>query len=65
MGISVYITSFNKSEYIAQAIESVLNQTLKPLEIIIVDDKSTDDSKAIIQSYRTKYPNIIAQKINV
>ncbi len=46
--VSVVITCYNYSEYVIEALESVLCQTLKDFECIIVDDGSTDDSKAII-----------------
>ena len=59
MNISVYITSYNKSKYLTKAIESVLNQSYKPFEIIIVDDYSTDKSREIISSFYKRYPNII------
>ena len=59
MNISVYITSYNKSKYLHKAIESVLNQSYKPLEIIIVDDHSEDKSRDIIHSFYNRYPNII------
>jgi len=57
--ISVYITSYNQKEYLVEAIESVLCQTLKPFEIIIVDDCSTDGSQDIIEKYASKYPDLI------
>ncbi len=57
--ISVYITSFNKSFFLSEAIESVLSQTLKPHELIIIDDASTDNSREIIESYKNRYPDII------
>ena len=50
--ITVYITNYNYQDYIEQAIESVLNQTLKNFELFIIDDGSTDNSKDIIESYR-------------
>ena len=59
MKISVYITSYNKIQYIEQSIKSVLSQTLKPFEIIIIDDASQDGSRGIIQSYASQYPNLI------
>ena len=49
--ISVFITSFNQKEYIIEAIESVLTQTLTPFEIIIVDDCSSDGSQNVIRKY--------------
>lgn len=57
--ISVYITSYNKGAYLPEAITSVLEQSLSPIEIIIIDDCSSDDSREIIQGFETRYPNII------
>ena len=59
MRISVYITSYNKIQYIEQSIKSVLSQTLKPYEIIIIDDASQDGSQELINSYASKYANLI------
>lgn len=47
--ISVVITIFNKEEYLVKAIESIQNQTLKDIEIICVNDGSTDSSGVIIE----------------
>ncbi len=52
MKITVYITNYNYGRFIEQAIDSVLNQTEKDFEIIIIDDGSIDNSRAIIDSYR-------------
>jgi glycosyltransferase involved in cell wall biosynthesis len=49
--VSVLMSSYNHEKYVAQAIESVLNQTLRDLELIIVDDGSTDKSRQIIEQY--------------
>ena len=59
MKISVYITSYNKIQYIEQSIKSVLSQTLKPFEIVIIDDASQDGSQEVIKSYASKYSNLI------
>ena len=64
MKISVYITSYNKIQYIEQAIKSVLSQTLKPFEIVIIDDASQDGSRGIIQSYASQYPDLIFPVFN-
>lgn len=49
--LSVVIPCYNSETYIGQAIESVLNQNHVPIELIVVDDGSTDNSKSIISSY--------------
>ena len=49
--ITVYITNYNYSKYIRQAIESVLNQTCQDFELFIIDDGSTDNSREIIEQY--------------
>ncbi len=52
--ISIIITVYNKSKYIAKAIESAINQTYNDKEIIVVDDGSTDNSVEIIKKYNNK-----------
>jgi glycosyltransferase involved in cell wall biosynthesis len=49
--VSVIIPVYNCERYVEEAICSVLNQTYKPLELILVDDGSTDDSAKIIKKY--------------
>lgn len=49
--VSVVVPAFNASQYLGQAIESMLNQTLQNIEIIVVDDGSTDATSAVAQSY--------------
>lgn len=55
--VTVYITNYNYARFLKQSIESVLNQTFKQYEILIIDDGSTDNSRDIIESYRG-YSNI-------
>ena len=64
MKISVYITSYNKIQYIEQSIKSVLSQTLKPFEIVIIDDASQDGSQEVIKSYASQYPDLIFPVFN-
>ncbi len=57
--VSVVITSYNQKDYLIEAIESVINQTVRPHEIIVADDCSPDDSVALIHDYSKKYPGWI------
>lgn len=52
--VSVIIPVYNVEQYLRQCLESVVNQTLKDIEIICVDDCSTDNSKNIIAEYCLK-----------
>ena len=56
MKISVYITSYNQRDFLREAIDSVLAQTLPAHEIIIVDDASSDASPALIRGYAARHP---------
>jgi teichuronic acid biosynthesis glycosyltransferase TuaG len=49
--ISVIIPNYNRSDLLKLAIESALNQTFAPLEILVCDDGSTDDSKDIVSTF--------------
>jgi alpha-1,3-rhamnosyltransferase len=55
--ISVQVSSYNHSRYIEDCINSIANQTYKNIELIIVDDFSSDDSDAVIKSLKIKYKN--------
>jgi glycosyltransferase involved in cell wall biosynthesis len=57
MNISVVIPVYNQAEYLPDAIESVLAQTVKPKEIIVVNDGSTDDSLQVAKKYPVKVIN--------
>lgn len=50
--ITVIIPNYNHAPYLKERIESILNQTCQDIEIIILDDASTDNSKTIIEQYR-------------
>lgn len=49
--ISVIIPAFNRAHTLPRALDSLLAQTLKPKEIIVIDDGSTDDTKAVLADY--------------
>ena len=56
--VSIVIPVHNADQYLRQCMESVVNQTLKEIEIICVDDGSRDMSLEILESYQTKDPRI-------
>lgn len=54
ISFSAIILSYNQAAFLKERIDSVVNQSYPYLEIIIIDDKSSDDSKLIIENYRTE-----------
>ena len=69
MKISIVMATYNGYKYLSKQLDSILNQTLPPDEIVIVDDCSTDDYKtlALLDKYEQKYKSIklIKNKINL
>lgn len=49
--ISIIMPTYNREKYIAQALRSLLEQDYRPLEIIVVDDGSTDATRQIVESF--------------
>ena len=56
--VSVCIPTYNYAAFLPEAIESVLGQRFADFELIIIDDNSTDDTRAVVQSYAEKDPRI-------
>jgi glycosyltransferase involved in cell wall biosynthesis len=56
--VSVAMPVYNAGRYLAQAVESILSQTLADFEFIIIDDGSTDDSRALLERYAAADPRI-------
>ena len=56
--VSVIVPVYNVERYIRKCLESLVNQTLYDMEIIIVNDGSTDLSKNIIEEYTNQYSNV-------
>lgn len=61
--LSVIVPCYNGEKFIGRCLESLVNQTLQDIEIIVINDGSTDNSQDIIDSYANKYHNIQAYKI--
>lgn len=63
--ISVIIPVYNLENYIEKTLKSVINQTYKDIEVIAVDDGSTDASAEILDKFEEQYPNLrIIHKLN-
>ena len=57
--VSVVIPCYNAQQWVSEAIESCLNQTYSALEIIVVDDGSTDNSLEVLREFQARYPQRI------
>lgn len=62
--VSIIIPTYNREEFIADAIQSVINQTYKNFEILVIDDGSKDNTKNIIQSMKDSRLFYFLQKHN-
>lgn len=58
MTLSVVMPNFNHSKYLRSRLDEFLSQSFQPLEILIIDDASTDDSVKIIEEYQKRFPII-------
>ena len=59
MKVSVIVPNYNHSKYLRQRIDSILNQTCRDFELLILDDFSNDDSRSIIDDYVSRFPGIM------
>ena len=57
--VSVLIGSFNREKLIRRCLDSILNQTYENIEIIVVDDASSDNTISVLEKYVNNYPNQI------
>lgn len=57
--VSVIILCYNQAHLVSRAIESVLNQTYKNIQMILVDDGSIDNSRQVIEEWKNQYPEKI------
>lgn len=63
--VSIIMASYNRAHSIGLAIESVLNQTYKNIELIIVDDGSTDDTASVLSKYDDPRIKIVRHDTNL
>ncbi|UXS05136.1 glycosyltransferase [Agrobacterium tumefaciens] len=57
--VTAIVPNYNHGKYLAKRLDSILNQSYPLIDIIILDDCSTDDSRAVIETYVRKYPSTI------
>ena len=62
--VSVIIPSYNHAEYIQENILSVVNQTYPNIQLIVVDDGSTDDSISILKNLKKEYDFELYLQVN-
>jgi len=55
--VSIIITSYNRADFLTEAIRSVIDQTYQDFEIIVVDDGSTDHSLQVIEAFKREFPS--------
>ena len=60
--VSIIVQVYNTAKYLSMCIESLINQTLKDIEIILINDGSTDESESIIKKYKDKRIKYIFKK---
>lgn len=63
--VTVLMSVYNGEKYLSEAIESILNQTYKNFEFLIIDDGSTDSSKKIVKSYNDSRIKLIENEENI
>jgi glycosyltransferase involved in cell wall biosynthesis len=63
--VSVLITFYNCEKFIGTALDSILNQTFRDLEVVLIDDGSTDGSLKVVNGYRDKRIRLIKSEKNL
>ena len=59
MKISVIVPVYNVENYLEKCLNSLVNQTLQEIEILVINDGSTDNSQKIIEFFQSKFPQKI------
>ena len=61
--VSVIVPVYNVEKYIKKCLDSLVNQTLEDIEIVVINDGSPDNSQKIIDKYVKKYPDKVKSYI--
>lgn len=64
MNISVALCTYNGEKYLAEQLDSIMQQTVMPAEIVVCDDGSKDTTLEILQRYQEQYPEIFKIHVN-
>ena len=59
--VTILINNYNYGRFLGQAIDSALNQTYQDVEVLVVDDGSTDESRGIVSSYGSRIVSILKE----
>ena len=60
--VSIIIRTYNNGKYLRKTIESALNQNFSDYEIVVINDGSTDNTKEILESFKSNKLRIINQE---
>jgi glycosyltransferase involved in cell wall biosynthesis len=63
--VSVVIPTFNAERFISRSLKSILSQTYKNIEVLVIDDCSTDSSVEIVEKFHDKRVRVIKNKFNI
>lgn len=63
--VTIAIPTYNRSNFISESISSVISQTFKDLEILIIDNNSTDNTRMIIKSFKDERIRCIKNRTNI
>ena len=55
--VSVIIPTYNNAQFLPETLDCVLNQTIKDVEVLVIDDGSTDNTKDVMAQYTDQYPD--------
>jgi glycosyltransferase involved in cell wall biosynthesis len=62
MLVTIIVPCFNVKEYITECLDSVFVQTYTNIEVICIDNNSTDDTYQFLEKLKQKYPTLLIEK---
>lgn len=60
--VSVIISTYNMADYLEECLDSIFGQTLKDIEVVLIDDGSIDNTDSIVKAYERRYSNLISYR---